>query len=48
LGLPPTGSGKHGKRRFDPSKAATSLPSHDGTVLVEDYEDIDDPNLVYT
>jgi hypothetical protein len=39
MGLPPTGSGKNGKRRFDTQKAITSLPSNDGTVLVEDYDD---------
>lgn len=48
MGLPPTGSGKNGKRRVDNPKAMTSLPSNDGTVLVEDYDDNEDPSLVYT
>jgi hypothetical protein len=47
MGLPPTGSGKNGKRRFDTQKAITSLPSNDGTVLVEDYDDNEDPSLVF-
>jgi hypothetical protein len=46
MGLPPAGSGKPGKRRID--KAVTSVPSHDGTVLVEDYEDNEDPSLIFT
>jgi len=47
LGLPPTGIGKQSKRRIATTKV-TNLPSHDGTVLVEDYDDNEDPSLVYT
>jgi len=47
LGLPPTGSIKQGKRRIGTTKV-TNLPSHDGTVLVEDYDNDEDPSLVFT
>jgi len=45
LGLPPMGgsSNKNGKKRAE-RVINTNVPSHDGTVLVEDYEDNEDNN----